>query len=153
MTDFVLISDSMLSCLMVELSLVFSVTSCSSVFFQPWLRLPVIVHYRHVLKCIRILPYCNWQDMLSGLNIGPNKHHVVRLAIMLAMDRHNAQRELTSQLISDLYRTVFSSEDIARSLNELLSSIDDIVLDTPDAHNVISSCTLVIVPCNTDLCK
>ena len=85
--------------------------------------------------------------MLSGLNIGPNKYHVVRLAIMLAMDRHNAQRELTSQLISDLYRTVFSSEDIARSLSELLTSIDDIVLDTPDAHNVISSCTSVIVRC------
>jgi len=83
--------------------------------------------------------------MLSELNIGPNKHRVVRLAIMLAMDRHNAQRELTSQLISDLYRTVFSSQDIARSLSELLSSIDDIVLDTPDAHNVIASCTSVVM--------
>jgi len=74
------------------------------------------------------------------MNIGPNKHHIVRLAIMLAMDRHNAQRELTSQLISDLYRTVFSSDDIARCLGELLTGIDDIVLDTPDAHNVIASC-------------
>jgi len=78
-----------------------------------------------------------WQDLLSELNIGPNKHQIVRLAIMLAMDRHNAQRELTSQLISDLYRTVFTSEDIARCLSELLSVIDDIVLDTPDARNVI----------------
>jgi len=62
---------------------------------------------------------------------------------MLAMDRHNAQRELTSQLISDLYRTVFSSDDIALCFNELLSSIDDIVLDTPDAHNVTTACVSV----------
>jgi len=81
------------------------------------------------------------QDLLSELNIGPNKHHIARLAIMLAMDRHNAQRELTSQLISDLYRTVFSSNDIAQCFSDLLSSIDDIVLDTPDAHNVITCCT------------
>jgi len=83
----------------------------------------------------------NDQDLLSELNIGPNKHRIARLAIMLAMDRHNAQRELTSRLISDLYRTVFSSSDIALCFSELLSSIDDIVLDTPDAHNVIASCT------------
>jgi len=80
------------------------------------------------------------QDLLSELNIGPNKHRIARLAIMLAMDRHNAQRELTSQLISDLYRSVFCSDDIAECFNELLSSIDDIVLDTPDAHNVTTSC-------------
>lgn len=77
------------------------------------------------------------EDLLSELNIGPNKHRIVRLAVMLAMDRHNAQRELTSQLVSDLYRSVFSSDDIARGFNELLSSIDDIVLDTPDAHNLL----------------
>ena len=78
----------------------------------------------------------NWQDLLSELNIGPNKHCIARLSVMLAMDRHNAQRELTSQLISDLYRTVFSSDDIALCFSQLLSSVDDLVLDTPDAHNV-----------------
>lgn len=86
---------------------------------------------------------CDGKDLLSELNIGPNKHRIVRLAVMLAMDRHNAQRELTSQLVSDLYRSVFSSDDIARGFNELLSSIDDIVLDTPDAHNVMSATSLV----------
>ena len=52
------------------------------------------------------------------------------------MDRHNAQRELTSQLISDLYRTVFNSDDIALGFSQLLAGIDDLLLDTPDAHNV-----------------
>ena len=61
---------------------------------------------------------------------------MARLAITLALDRHNAQRELTSQLLSDLYRTVFSSDDIATCFSQLLSSIDDLTLDTPDAHNV-----------------
>ena len=58
---------------------------------------------------------------------------------MLAMDRHNAQRELTSQLISDLYKTVFTSDDVALCFSQLLSDIDDIVLDTPDAHHVYAS--------------
>jgi len=87
------------------------------------------------------------QDLLAELNIGPNKHRIARLAIMLAMDRHNAQRELTSQLISDLYRTVFCSNDIAACFSDLLSSIDDIVLDTPDAHNVTTACILYQLLC------
>lgn len=58
------------------------------------------------------------------------------MAIMLAMDRHNAQREMTSRLISDLYNGVFTQTDIANCFNELLAGIDDLVLDTPEAHAV-----------------
>lgn len=54
------------------------------------------------------------------------------------MDRHNPQREMISQLISDLYSGVLSQEDIARGFAELLEGIDDLRLDTPDAHNVRS---------------
>ena len=61
---------------------------------------------------------------------------MARLAVMLALDRHNAQRELTSQLLSDLYRVVFSSDDIALCFSQLLANVDDLVLDTPEAHNV-----------------
>jgi len=52
------------------------------------------------------------------------------------MDRHNPQRELISRLISDLYSGLLSQDDIARGFDELLISLDDIRLDTPDAHTV-----------------
>jgi len=52
------------------------------------------------------------------------------------MDRHNPQRELISRLISDLYSGLLSQDDIARGFDELLTSLDDIRLDTPDAHTV-----------------
>jgi len=72
------------------------------------------------------------------LNIGSKKYQVVKLAIMMAMDRHSAQRELTSRLISDLYRSVFTQVDVAHGFDSLLAALEDLMLDTPDAHNVIN---------------
>lgn len=63
------------------------------------------------------------------------------------MDRHNPQREMISQLISDLYSGILSQEDIARGFAELLEGIDDLRLDTPDAHNVRSLAFTVALTC------
>jgi len=52
------------------------------------------------------------------------------------MDRHNPQRELISRLISYLYSGLLTQDDIARGFDELLVSLDDMRLDTPDAHTV-----------------
>jgi len=76
------------------------------------------------------------QALISQLNIGSNRHKIAKLAVIVAMDRHNPQREMISQLISDLYSCVLSQEDIARGFDELLHGLDDLRLDTPDAHNV-----------------
>jgi len=76
---------------------------------------------------------------LNQLNIGPKRHKITKLAIVLAMDRHNPQRELISRLISDLYSGLLSQDDIAHGFDELLVSLDDIRLDTPDAHTVSHS--------------
>jgi len=73
---------------------------------------------------------------LNQLNIGPNRHKITKLAVVLAMDRHNPQRELISRLISDLYSGLLTQNDIARGFDELLVSLDDLQLDTPDAHTV-----------------
>ena len=40
---------------------------------------------------------------LKELNIDHLKHRVVYLAVVLAMEKHGAQRELTSTLLSALY--------------------------------------------------
>jgi programmed cell death protein 4 len=76
------------------------------------------------------------QELLSQLNIGSRRHKIAKVAVMIAMDRHNPQREMISRLISDLYSDVLSQDDIAQCFNELLQSLDDLRLDTPDAHNV-----------------
>lgn len=73
---------------------------------------------------------------MNQLNIGPNRHKITKLAIVLAMERHNPQRELISRLISDLYSSLLTQDDIARGFDELLVGLDDIRLDTPDAHTV-----------------
>ena len=76
---------------------------------------------------------------MNQLNIGPNRYKITKLAIIVAMERHNSQRELVSQLLSDLYNGLLTQDDIARGFDELLLSLDDIQLDTPDAHTVSTS--------------
>ena len=82
---------------------------------------------------------------MNQLNIGPNRHKIAKLAVVLAMDRHNPQRELVSQLISNLYSRLLTQDEIARGFDELLVSLDDIRLDTPDAHTVSAFLILSII--------
>lgn len=60
----------------------------------------------------------------------------MRLAVLLGLDRHNPQREMISQLISDLYSYFLTEHDIASGFDELLATLDDLHLDTPDAPSV-----------------
>jgi programmed cell death protein 4 len=89
------------------------------------------------------------EELLSQLNIGPNRHKIAKMAVVVAMDRHNPQREMISRLISDLYSGVLSQEDIARGFDELLACLDDLRLDTPDAHNLLGQ---FIARCVADDC-
>lgn len=89
------------------------------------------------------------EALLNQLNIGPKRHKITKLAIVLALDRHNPQRELISRLISDLYSGLLSQDDIARGFHELLVSLDDIQLDTPDAHTLLGQ---FIARCIADDC-
>lgn len=74
------------------------------------------------------------------------KSRVVQLAINLALDRKASQRELTSILISDLYGKVITAKDIQAGFDNLLNSIADLVIDSPEApkvspdNNFISLC-------------
>jgi len=89
--------------------------------------------------------------LLNQLNIGPNRHKITKLAIVLAMERHNPQRELISRLISDLYSSLLTQDDIARGFDELLVSLDDIRLDTPDAHTVSTLLSSYLFLCSFTL--
>lgn len=72
-------------------------------------------------------------DLLQNLNMGIHKWRVVVLAVMLALERHDPQRELTSRLISDLYGPVLSMDDMIRGFDGLVAELDDLTLDTPEA--------------------
>lgn len=76
-------------------------------------------------------------DFVSKLHISVNKHEVPELAVSLAMERHDPQREMTSQLISDLYGRFLSQDDIAESFDNMIENLNDLSLDTPDASNLL----------------
>ncbi|XP_060526442.1 programmed cell death protein 4 [Cylas formicarius] len=63
----------------------------------------------------------------------------VEQAIQTAMDHKPSHRELTSVLISDLYGYVVTEFDIVKAFENLLSNINDLILDIPDAPVILGN--------------
>ena len=61
---------------------------------------------------------------------------VVELSVGMAMDRKASHRELTSVLISDLYGKAISAKDIQMGFDNLLDSLKDLTIDSPEAPKV-----------------
>lgn len=77
-------------------------------------------------------------ESLRELNITHLKHRVIYLAIVLAMEKKGAQRELTSALLSDLYgERVVTEQDFELGYQALMNALPDLKLDTPDASVVL----------------
>merc|ERR1711976_1145982 len=55
------------------------------------------------------------------------------------MDHKPSHREMTSQLISELYQKVISQRDIGKAFDALLRQLTDLILDTPDAPTVLGN--------------
>lgn len=63
---------------------------------------------------------------------------VAAFVIRLGLDQNENERELSSQLVSDLYGfKVLSSNDIERAFEQLVADLADLKLDTPDAAEVL----------------
>jgi len=77
------------------------------------------------------------QDIL--MNLGSRRWMIVAICIELAMDHKPSHRELTSVLISDLYLKVISQRDIGKAFDYLLHQLPDLILDTPDAPEVLGN--------------
>lgn len=73
---------------------------------------------------------------IQELNIGKRAYKLPQMAISLALDRKATHREMTSILISDLYGDVLTQEEVAKGFDDLLESLNDLSLDTPEAPNV-----------------
>lgn len=76
---------------------------------------------------------------LSELSIKNARHEVVRLVISLALEEKAANREMVSILLSDLYGQVLNGREVAKGFELVLSQLDDLVLDTPDAPTVVGN--------------
>lgn len=77
------------------------------------------------------------ETSLKEINISKMKPRVVELAVSLALDRKACHRELVSILISDLYSRVIKVKDIQRGFDNLINTLPDLVLDSPEAPKVL----------------
>lgn len=78
-------------------------------------------------------------SVLFDVNLSGNYHKIVSYLVMIAMERKSSHREFASLLISSLFDNVLTCEDIEAGFDVLLSQLDDLVLDTPDASVVLGN--------------
>ena len=65
--------------------------------------------------------------------------HIVKRAVALAMDKAGREREMVAVLLSSLHvRGVLTSAQVADGFKALLETIDDLLLDIPDAAGLVS---------------
>lgn len=76
-------------------------------------------------------------ELLAELNLGPMRSEVPSLAVSLALEAKASQRELTSRLLADLCGAVLFRSDMEKSFDKLLKELPDLVLDTPDAPQLV----------------
>lgn len=79
------------------------------------------------------------RSILDEVNITGNCHRIPVVLISLALEKKSSHRELASILISDLFGNILKSDDIQRGFDVLLSQLDDLELDTPDASVVLGN--------------
>ncbi|XP_030046755.1 programmed cell death protein 4 [Microcaecilia unicolor] len=75
--------------------------------------------------------------LLKGLNLGGKKCEFPSLAVSLSLEGKASQRELTSRLLSDLVGKIMTSEDIAKAFDKMLKDLPDLILDTPEAPQML----------------
>lgn len=76
--------------------------------------------------------------VLKDINFGAHKHRIVETAVSLAMEKHDAQRELVSRLLLFLVNhNVLAVADVVRAFEVLLTNLADITLDTPNAPTML----------------
>lgn len=79
------------------------------------------------------------RSSLEEVNISGNFHKIPVVLVSLALEKKASHRELASILISDLFGIILTSEIIQKGFDVLLSQLDDLELDTPDADVVLGN--------------
>lgn len=96
---------------------------------------PMILEYFENNDCGEVL--VSLQEIL--LNLGPRRWMIVTVLIELAMDHKPSHREMASCLISELYQKVISQRDLGKAFDYLMNQLPDLILDTPDASDVLGN--------------
>lgn len=92
--------------------------------------------------CVRVslctpYPLFHSQMLLRELNLGHHKYEFSSLAVSLSLEGKASHRELTSRLLRDLVGKVLSESDMARAFDKILKELPDLMLDTPEAPQVL----------------
>ncbi|XP_069488583.1 programmed cell death protein 4-like [Ambystoma mexicanum] len=75
--------------------------------------------------------------LLKELNLGRKRHEFPSLAVSLSLEGKASHRELTSRLLSDLVGKIMNPEDIAQAFDKILKDLPDLILDTPEAPQML----------------
>lgn len=80
----------------------------------------------------------NVAESLEELQLTDYSYYFIKRLIATALDRKNRERELASILISSLYAEAIPTDQLQKGFKSLVDSIDDLVLDVPDAVDLVS---------------
>lgn len=75
------------------------------------------------------------EDLPHGCELMP---YFVKRLVLLALDRKDREREMTSTLLSSLYSVIFPPEMLQKGFESIIESLDDTSLDVPDAQNLVA---------------
>ncbi|GLC39813.1 hypothetical protein PLESTM_000944900 [Pleodorina starrii] len=74
-------------------------------------------------------------EELGGCHLA---HYFVKRLLTAAMDRKDREREMASTLLSSLYAEVIAPDQVVKGFTSLFSSLPDLVLDVPDAPELLA---------------
>jgi len=78
-------------------------------------------------------------ELVKNIKDHPVNHaYLVKKAVFFAMDMRPFERELVSKLLSTIYSTVLTTEEIQDGFQLALNALDDISLDIPEATDLLS---------------
>jgi len=75
---------------------------------------------------------------IAELNLGETQYQFINKALDSGLENQAYERELVSKLLSAVYEGAIHPEKIQEGFLVALNSLDDFVLDTPDAVDVLS---------------
>ncbi|KAG1680411.1 hypothetical protein FOA52_015502 [Chlamydomonas sp. UWO 241] len=109
---------------------------------QDWVKRE-IQNYKREVKAI-VVEYFESGDVgevavsLEDLGAPDFMHYFVKRALVLALDRKDREREMTSVLLSSLYAEVIPPEQVRKGFMSVVDSIEDTLLDVPDAPELLA---------------
>lgn len=75
-------------------------------------------------------------DHIKYYNYTKIKPQLIAYIIQLALENNNTCKELTSRLLRDFHFELFSTKDFEDAFDRIVSNINDLLLDNPDATKV-----------------